>query len=354
MPDVELHLVTESQFVPCTQSVQKGGVHFHVVKSGIPFTNRGFPGWMPVEPLLGFKPNSIRLNAVLRQIQPDLVHAHGTEAGYARAAIDSGKPCLISIQGIIAEYQKTNPNLWFRVVEPCERWQVRHAANFTCRTTFDSGFVRALNPSARIFNIAEAMSPLFFTNVWEPEQPALLLFVGSVCERKGVHFLIEALPEVLAHCGPVRLCVVGGADPDYLDRLRRRAEQLGLSSLVEFVGQKSAAEIAALHRRCRAYVLPTQNDNSPNTLAEAMVSGVPVVASRIGGIPSMVEDGVTGLLYDGGDTKALAACLRRILEDERLSRRLADRARVVARDRHQPDTVATETTAAYRTILEQA
>lgn len=351
IPDLELHLVTESQLVPHTQTVTRNGIHFHIVKSGIPFTNRGFPGWLPIEPLLDFKPNSIRLNQTLSQIKPDIVHAHGTEAGFARAGLDSGKPCLISIQGIIAEYQKTNPNTWFRLVEPCERRQVEQGQFFTCRTAFDSGFVRRLNPKAHIFQIQEAMNPVFFTNEWQPEDPPFLLFVGSICDRKGVPLLIEALPEVVARCGPVHLRLVGTSSPDYTANLRKRADQLGVGELVEFTGHKSAEEIADLHQRCRAYVLPTHNDNSPNTLAEAMVSGIPVVASRVGGIPSMIADGETGLLFESGNAQALAGCLSQVLTNPGLGRRLAGQAREVARHRHHPDSVATETVAAYRHML---
>jgi len=352
-PDIELHLVTESQLVPRTQTVQKDNIHYHVVRSAAPFTQRGFPSWLPIEPLLNFWPNSIRLNRVLKQIQPDIVHAHGTEAAYGRAALDSGKPCLISLQGIIAEIQKSSPELWFRLVEPCERKQVQSCRYFTCRTDFDSTFVRRLNPTAHIFQIQEAMNPVFFTNEWQPDAAPSLLFIGAVCERKGVSDLIEALPEIVAQCGPVRLIIVGAAGPDYLARVKARAETLGVASLIEFAGQKTATEIAALHKRCRAFVLPTHVDNSPNTLAEAMVSGMPVLASRVGGIPSMIEEGVTGLLFEKEDVRALALALCRVLKETDFSQRLASQAKEVARSRHHPDSVANHTIAAYQHILAQ-
>lgn len=353
LPGLELHLITESSLVARTQSVVKGGIHFHVVKAGVPFTSRGFPGWLPFEPLMRFKPNSLRLNAVLRQIQPDLIHSHGTEAGYTRAGIDSGKPCLISIQGVIAECYKAAPELWLRLVVPCERSQVQAGKFFACRTHFDSGFIRQINPRARLFELHEAMNPLYFQSRWQPANPPSLLYVGALTDAKGADVAVAGFILIAAKHPAARLQMVGSGPASYVEALKQRLAQHSLTDRVEFLGRKDAAEIQKLHERCSVFLTSTRNDNSPNALAEAMVSGVPVIASNVGGIPSMIEDGRTGLLFETGNAAALAAALDKILSDQALSQRLAAEAKIIARQRHQPEAVARATFAAYQSILSE-
>src|SRR5208282_6575682 len=96
---------------------------------------------------------------------------------------------------------------------------------------------------------------------------------------------------------------------------------------------------------------PSGNENSPNTLAEAMVSGLPVIASAVGGIPSMVEHGQTGWLVPPRNPAELANASLQLLNDPELRARLGGAARQQARDRHRPEHVAAQTAQAYQEIL---
>jgi glycosyltransferase involved in cell wall biosynthesis len=97
--------------------------------------------------------------------------------------------------------------------------------------------------------------------------------------------------------------------------------------------------------------LPSANENSPNTLAEAMVSGLPVIATSVGGIPSMVEHGKTGWLVPPHNPPDLANAILDLLNNPEKRTRLGQAARQRARDRHLPEHVATQTMDAYREIL---
>ncbi len=351
LPDVQLHLVTESRLVTCDQMVESGNIKFHFVKGGVPFTNRGFPRWLPLDALTGFKLSSRRLLRAIRRISPDLVHAHGTENSYALTVLASGLPCLISIQGIVTEYYKTNPSFGFRLLRHWEQRAVRQAHNFTCRTRFDSGFVRGINPSARIFMIDEAMSPVFFEDRWTLGAGHRILFVGSLAERKGLPTLLQALPEVCRAVPDAGVDVIGGSDPAYLQRIQALCEQLGIAGRVAFLGQCTSQEIARKHLQTQLFVLPSLNENSPNSLAEAMVSGMPVIATNVGGIPSMIQDGETGLLVPPLAAPALAQAIIRLFTQPQERARLGANARRVAVERHRPDRVAEQTLRAYKEIL---
>jgi glycosyltransferase involved in cell wall biosynthesis len=349
--DVELHLVTDSSRIPFTQCIHRGGIVFHVVKTGIPLLNRNFPSWLPLDVLSGFRFDVLRLLQEVRKIEPDIVHAHGTEAAYALTAIKSGIPCLISMQGVITELFKTNPNLRFRAVRHQEQDAVRRAAFFTCRTDFDTKFVRSQNPRARIFTIHEAMSPAYFDNEWRVAPSETIMFVGSFLEHKGLPLLLEALALVKQRRPKVTLTVVGTTGPDPRSKFWPTWTRLRLDTTVKFLGWQPAEEIARLHLQSQVFVLSSRNENSPNALAEAMVSGMPVIATRVGGIPSLVEDGQTGLLVPWGDPNALAEKIDWLLAHPQERERLGQNAHRIARDRHNPDRVAEQTVDTYQEIL---
>jgi len=346
--DIELHLVTESQLVSESQTVTRNNITFHVLREAVPFTNRGWPPWLPWSALTGCDRLSRRFVGKLRQIAPDVVHAHGVEHVYGSAGMRSGLPCLISIQGILGEYQKVIPTFGGRFLSHWERQTVQRGRYFTCRTAFDSGFVRSVNPQARIFMIHEAMNPVFFQNYWEPWDEDSMLYVGSLEPRKGLDTLLEALALLRAQRPSVRLRVVGGGVQEPWRAMCRR---LGIEEAVEFIGFQPAEAIARCHREAQLFVLPSRIENSPNTLAEAMVSGMPVVATAVGGVPSMLEDGVTGMLVPCDDATALARNIVTLLKQPEKRTRFGNNARRIARERHAPTNVATATQKAYQEIV---
>ncbi len=138
-----------------------------------------------------------------------------------------------------------------------------------------------------------------------------LLFIGYMGPHKGVHVLIEALAQLPAERLHVDFVGDGHARAGYESQLKTGAP--GLS--VRFWGRLPNAGISQRLAEAHLLVLPsTCPENQPVTITEAMASGLPVVASRIGGIPELVEHGVTGLLATAGDATDLAACLRHYLD----------------------------------------
>ena len=348
---VDLHLLTNSHLVPHEQTVKVGGITFHVLKSGVPFTNRNFPSWLPLDALTGFRFDTQQFNRRLRGIHPALVHSHGTESSYALAGVRSGYPCLISIQGIIREIAKVSPSLRSRLLRRTERTAVLANHHFACRTEYDSGFIRSLNPHAQIHFLHEAMNPLFFQNDWRVDDSSVVLYVGHLLPRKGVEVLLQALATVKNSFPKVCLRLAGAGSEEYIRHLKHLEEHLEIARNIEFLGFLSPEQVAKLHLQSQLFVLPSQNENSPNTLAEAMVSGVPVIATAVGGIPSMVQHNQTGLLFECNNSQQLAAAMADLLGRPEERKRLGDNARHVARQRHRPEIVAEQTVHAYREIL---
>jgi len=148
-----------------------------------------------------------------------------------------------------------------------------------------------------------------------------LLFVGRLVRRKGVEVLLEALREIEG----VELIVVGDG-PE-----RRRLESRAAGLPVRFVGEQPPAAVLDEMQRAEALVLPAlHGEGLPNVILEAMASGLPVVASRSGGVGEVVREGESGLLVPPGDAHGLALAVRRLLGDATLRQQLRTGGRAVA------------------------
>lgn len=178
------------------------------------------------------------------------------------------------------------------------------------------------------------------------------LFVGRLVRRKGVDVLLHALSSPAG--GVDELLVVG--DGPERERLEALAGELELDERVEFRGFVPDAELAEALRSCDGLVLPAVVDEKGDTeglgvvLIEALAAGVPVIASEVGGIPDIVEDGATGLLTPPGDAAALAGAMARYREDPALARRLADRGRRTVAERFSWDRITEDLIAVYRQV----
>jgi glycosyltransferase involved in cell wall biosynthesis len=348
--DVDLHIITVSSGIRETQILIKDGVTFHVIRHAIPYTVRGYPNYMRLDLLTGYRPLRRRITHALKSVRPDLIHVHGTEFGYGLAALDTKIPTIVSMQGIITLCAAASPSTAYRLQGRFERRIIRNVKYVGSRTEWANKFVRSVNSTATIYDFPEAVGEVFF-RVSRGSSAQDILMVGTVARRKGVEEAMQAMRIVISRCPSARLLLVGEAQAGYVSELRAQMKSLGIEANVEWVGFRNSQEIAALHASAVGLIQPSHIDNSPNSVAEAMVSGVPVIASKAGGIPSIIEDGVTGILVEPRNSVQLAGAIIRLLSNDRERSRLADRAKAVARERHFPATVAKRAVQIYRDIL---
>ena len=156
---------------------------------------------------------------------------------------------------------------------------------------------------------------------WRPEpvpREPLLLLVGRDCFRKGLPVLLQALRRLCPRLPELRLEVIG----DEFAHARLCGRLLALGLPVRFVAGLDPPELRRRYARASALVLPSYEEAFGLTLLEAMAAGLPVVASRVGGIPEAVEDGVSGLLFQSGRAEELAEKLFQVLTDSTLRDRL--------------------------------
>lgn len=143
-------------------------------------------------------------------------------------------------------------------------------------------------------------------------EPPAVLFLGQVSQAKGVFDLLRAWPRVLAAVPGARLRIAGSGD---LALAQCEAAALGIEASVDWLGWIGAEHKATELRNAWLVALPSYAEGVPMALLEAQAAGVPVVSTRVGGIPLAVRDGVDGVLLPPGDPEALAQALRALLLD---------------------------------------
>ncbi len=201
----------------------------------------------------------------------------------------------------------------------------------------NQAFLQSIAPAARVKRVYNGVDLRRFSPLPRPPtpRPPRLLFVGRMVEKKGLAHLLAACSLLEKRGVPVQCRLVGSGPQEPL--LRQQARALGLDGRVEFRGPANQEEVALVHLpEASVFVLPSviaqdgDRDGLPTSLLEAMARGVPVVSTRLSGIPEAVPDGEAGLLVDPGDVAALADAIARTLHDpeETLRRTLAARRHV--------------------------
>jgi len=151
-----------------------------------------------------------------------------------------------------------------------------------------------------------------------------ILCLGRLGQNKGSYDLIDALLALRTLGFDVSLRLGGDGE---LEKVREYADVCGVGRHVHLLGWVTGGTKQSELAAARIYALPSYHEAMPVSLLEAMAAGLPVVSTRVGGIPDVVDDEVDGLLIDAGDVKALTAALARLISDDKLAMQLSHAAR---------------------------
>jgi glycosyltransferase involved in cell wall biosynthesis len=183
--------------------------------------------------------------------------------------------------------------------------------------------------------------------------PVTLFFIGNVGQQKGIHDLIEAAGELKRIGLGFRLVLAGPFDsPAEGERMRNRATILGLSDWIQFTGPVLGTQKSTLFRNADIFVLPSYSEGVPLSMLEAMSYRLPVVATRVGGIPEILAHGQMGLLIEPGNVTGLTAALRKLLLSTELRRKMGGAGRERAESFHSPARFQRALEGIYRELSE--
>lgn len=232
---------------------------------------------------------------------------------------------------------------------PLGKWWARtvigKAACFIVLTEAWQRWVLSVVPGARV-RIIPNLCPDPARNSIPAEFDAVprVLFLGRLEEEKGFHDLLLAVACVREQVPGIRL-VCGGMGDD--NQVRRWIDEAGVVDIVELRGWVSGAAKQACFDGATLLVLPSHVENLPMVIIEAMAAGLPVVASKVGGIPDVIAHGMEGLLVAPGDVAGLADALACLLRDSSLRERMAWNARRTYENRYSPRRVVPQLEAVY-------
>lgn len=273
---------------------------------------------------------------LLREERPDIVHTHTSKAGVLGrvAAWIAGIPVTIHTPHghVFYGHFSAVPSWIFLQLERALAWKTDRLIGLTSAEKQEH-LERGVGQANRFTIVASGIDLDRFRKArangkvipdWFecPPHAQIIGSVGWLTDIKGHRFLVDAVALLRQTHHNLHLVIIGTGDQH--DRLLRQAENAGIGHAVHLHGHREDIEACLAGFDC--FVLPSLNEGMGRALIEAMAAGLPVVASRVGGIPSFIEDGKNGLLVPAGDSSTLASALRRLLEDPTWSHELGTRA----------------------------
>ena len=335
-----------------------------------------------------------RMCRILDEFRPDIIHIFGTEFPHAlamsRAAGDGNfhyhpgkEKVLITFQGVCAaiatDYMACLPEKVigyatfrdtvkkdslkqqqekFRQRAVNELEALKGAGHIGGRTSFDRKWAERLGENAKYHYAGEVMRSVFYEPVTEDikRNPNTIFIAGADYPLKGLHILLKALEGTKWPQVRIRIAGQDIVTAESLGRkirisgygkyLQDLIKSTGLERKVTFMGRISASQMREEYLKCGMFVCPSSIENSPNSIVEAALMGAPVIASRVGGIPDVLEDTLQCLLFDYSrksleeTAENLRKCILKVKSDPKGASERARAARARVLREHDPEVVA--------------
>ena len=339
--EVDLHVISYRYGIDSVQTIEAEG-----------FTKHALPG-ARFGTVTGYWRDQVTLRESLRSIHPDIVHGQGVGHDGIVAA-RSRYPSVQTVHGILPEEAKYFTQASRRIRHRLqnrlsEHYCIRHAKHTILISPYVADYWGP-RLTGKHYMIPNPIAPRFF-KILRNEDNGRILFAGRLHRLKGVIDLIRAA-STIDKTQQVKIVLAGSLeDRAYVNQLKAEVGRLRMGDNVTFCG---VLDDQALHNefaRAALLVLPSYQETAPMVIQEAMACGVPVVATKVGGIAYQVEAGETGYLVNPGDVPALADRLTALLSDETIRKSFGVAAKRRADKEYRAETVAQATLNAYKQIL---
>lgn len=341
LPNLEIHVISCTQQQMSSPAKLANNIWFHSLH--VPKI-----GWLRT----GYAGCILAVRRKLLEIRPDIIHSQGTERDCAISSVFSRIPKILTIHGNIRAIAKLHhypPFSFWWIQARLEAFCLPHFDGVICISKYTQQQVSDL--ARKCWMLPNATENLFFDSrptAVDPSAPPLVLVVANVDRRKNQNALIQAL-DPLFHKLKFTVKFYGRCGDDaygkeFLSLLETRP-------WCSWGGMISRENLRDEFARATVLFLPTREDNCPMVVLEAQASGVPVIASNVGGVPDLVEDGVTGLLTNPDFPSSMSFALEKILSDKALAANVAQGGRKQALARYHPNVIAARHVEIYREVL---
>lgn len=337
---------------------------------------------------------------VVSSVAPDIIHYHGSDglALLLPEEIFTKSRNLVSIQGVISGYvphftgcvpQKelqrhrnilrdiagfksiaNEQDYWRTTRSMQESFVLNRSVACLGRTEWDKAWVHYIAPKAKYFHVGEILRSPFYRGARSAEKikPHTIYCSAALSyPLKGGHWLLHAIANLKNEYPDVQLRVANAARIQDNNSLVRRfgkneyyryvedlIVRLGISDNVVLLPGLSAEDVREELERAELFCLPSLIENSPNSLGEAMLSGVPSIATNVGGTPSLLKDEVEGILVPSSDPAMLANAISTLFENPKLASKYAEAGYMSAVERYAPDHVVQDLMVAYDACMRSA
>ncbi len=319
---------------------------------------------------------------VVEEFKPDVIHFFGTESNYPLIIPKLKVPSIIWFQGNLTTYRNVRHMVfpswktirhekikswlkgttelhfdrYYKSIVEREQKIFAAAQNFSGRTDWDRRVTSVLAPQADYYHLEEAMRTAFHENEWKAHQNRDK-FVLTTTIRSNVHKGLESLlaaSKILAPLIDKRLeWQVVGLDEKtaYVKTAKRMAKYGNGDHYVKFLGFRSGDQLMGDLMNSDAYVHPSHIENSPNAVCEAMLMGMPVVSTCVGGVASLIKDGHEGILVQNGESHGLAGAILELYKDPQKAVTLGANARKRGLERNNTEKICANLVQIYEQIL---
>ena len=309
-----------------------------------------------------------QIRDIIDEFNPDILHIFGTEYIHSLAAINAfnnHEKTVINIQGLVSicsehyclgipekvrrgytladMFLKRAPKYSqrdFKRRGGYERLAIKKAGHIIGRTDWDRACVQRINPCVKYHFCNETLRDVFYElPKWNYEKCRKhTIFMGQASYPvKGFHFAIEAIYELKKSFSDLKV-FIAGTDirnitwkkrllmDSYTDYLLKKIKKYNLENTIEFTGDLSAEAMRKQYLRCNVFLLTSTIENSPNSICEAMLLGVPVVSSDVGGVKNFIIHEDNGYIYPCDEPYMAVYYIKKIFNDEKSAQKMGQRA----------------------------
>jgi glycosyltransferase involved in cell wall biosynthesis len=339
LPEIEVHVVCCAQRKLHAPEKLAPNIWFHSLH--VPKI-----GWLRT----GYQGCIRAARKCLQKVRPEIVHGQGTERDCAISAVFSGFPNVITVHGnmrLVAQVTASPPFSYNWFMGQLEKITLPRSDGIVCITRYTRQAVADL--ARRTWLIPNAVDGSFFEISRAEESPPTILCVGNICLRKNQNAFIHAL-DGLAGRRAFQVILLGSADmadpynKEFFKLIEKRP-------WCRYEGFADRAKLKTYMARAALLALPSLEDNCPMVVLEAMAAGLPVAAARVGGVPDLVDEGTTGMLFDPFSASSIRDTVASFLDDPQRAAQLAVAARAQALQRFQPREIALQHLAVYKEVL---
>lgn len=306
---------------------------------------------------------SAQLLNILREFKPDVIHIWGSENLHTFSMINAAENCgllnkvVLSIQGLVSIYEKhyeaylpkyisngltvkdvlkgniNKQKKRFYEAGKLERESIKKINNVIGRTEWDKACSLEINPNITYYHNNEILRNEFYSGQWQfesCEKHSLFCSQGHY-PIKGLHLMLNAMSIAKEFYPDIKL-YIAGKDYFNIPSFQRNTYERYIIDLIKhnnlknnifFVGKLDAEQMKKQYLNCNIFVSPSSIENSPNSVGEAMLLGVPVISSRVGGVHNMLKDKEEGYLYPADEPYMLAYYIKEMFDDTEHAKEMA-------------------------------